>query len=110
MKKVFFALMAFAVLLTVSSCGTSSKSVSNYLTSHNFKEEHSYDQFADKTKFHASIDSLYDYTKVQQFCDTADVTFHIARGGITVDATCDGAVDKLKDLVKKVYSLIDFWK
>lgn len=109
MKTVLFVLTAFALTAGLYSCG-SSKSVSNYLANHNYKEEHSYNELTGKTKLKASIDSIYDYKAVSEYCDTIDATFHFAKGSVTIEATCDGAVEKVKDLFKKVYQLIQFKK
>ena len=111
MKKVLLAISVIAVLFTASSCNsTSTKSLSKFLTKHNFKETHTINPATGQAKFHASIDSLYDYSKVVELCDTADVTFHISRGSIVVDADCTGAGETLVDIFKKIISKINFIK
>ena len=111
MKKLFLAISVATILFTASSCNsTSTKSLSKFLTKHNFKESHVIDPSTGKAKIRASIDSLYDYSKVQALCDTADVTFHISRGSIVVEADCTGAGESLVDIFKNILSKIQFNK
>jgi hypothetical protein len=109
MKKVLLAISVIAVLFTASSCN-STKSLTSFLTKHNFKETHTINPATGQAKIHASIDSLYDYSKVVELCDTADVTFHISKGSIVVDADCTGAGETLVAIFKKIISKINFIK
>lgn len=110
MKKVFFLFSSIAIMITVSSCSSTSKSFSNFLTTHNFQESHVLDISTGKTRLYASIDSLYDYSKVAELCDTADITFHISRGKIEISADCTGAGESLIPIVKNLFSRIKFKK
>ena len=108
MKKVL-GVFAIAVLLTASSCN-STKNLTTFLTNHNFQESHILNPATGQVNLHASIDSLYDYSKVVALCDTADITFHISKGSIIVDADCTGAGETLVDIFKNILSKIKFTK
>lgn len=111
MKKTLFLASVIVSLFAMASCSSSStRNFSNFLTKHNFKESHEFDPIAKKSRLEASIDSLYDYSKVVELCDTTDITFHVSRGKITILATCDGAVEKLSEIFKKIFAEIKFTK
>lgn len=104
MKKV---LLFIAIAASLVSCN-STKSVTKFLTDHHFKETHSINPQTGANKIHASIDSLYDYSKVAALCDTATITFHVSRGSVVADADCSGVGGTLVEVFKKVIANIHF--
>ena len=105
MKKLFLISILFTFL---ASCSTTKSTVAftKFLTDHHFQETHVLDPTTGTTKITASIDSLYDYSKVAEICDTADITFQVSRGKIKVQADCSGAGSTLVDIFKNLISKI----
>lgn len=102
MKQLFIFL---AIALVMSSCNTQ-KALTKYLADHNFQQSVRTNPVTHQTVIIASIDSLYNYSKVQEICSQSDVTFHISKGSITVYAECQAAVDKVSDLLKKLLAAV----
>jgi flagellar basal body L-ring protein FlgH len=110
MKHLFLFL---ALAITLASCNSAknlTNSVQNFADKHNFQETHSFNVETGKSKISASIDTLYDYSKVAAMCDTLDITLHISRASINAEATCDGAGEKLVAILKKAFAAIEFLK
>jgi len=101
---------AVLALLTVSSCTSTRNTLVDYLTQHNFQQTHQLNPVTGTTKFKASIDSLYDYTKVAQVCDTANITLVIARGRVEIEADCTNAGEDLVAILKKLLAKIELLK
>lgn len=110
MKKVFVFLALTAMLSACSSYKNATGVVKDYLVKHDAKESHVFNPVTGETKFHGSIDSLYDFSKVAELCDTADITLHISRGSIVVDATCDGAGQTFVEMLQNLWANIQFRK
>lgn len=105
MKKLFlFAVIAAIVL---SSCKVYDK-IPTYLNNHNFQQSVKIDS-AGGNKFEASIDSLYDYSKVAEVCDTLDITFRISRASIAVKGDCTNVGEDIYAILKKAIGQIKFW-
>ena len=104
MKKVFLIL---AVLATVSSCKVYDK-MPKYLADHNFKQSVKIDSVGGN-KFEASIDSLYDYSKVAEVCDTLDITFRISRASVAIKGDCTNVGEDVYAILKKAIGQIKFW-
>lgn len=104
MKKLFaIALIA----LTVSSCKVYDK-MPKYLADHNFKQSVKVDSVGGN-KFEASIDSLYDYSKVAEVCDTLDITFRISRASVAIKGDCTNVGEDVYAILKKAIGQIKFW-
>lgn len=108
MKKLL-GFLTVILLFTASSCNVY-KQIPAYLDKHDFQEQHSVNPQTGANQFYASIDSLYDYSKVTEVCDTADVTFHISQGKVEVYANCTSGGTRLVEILKTLLSKIDFWK
>lgn len=104
MKKL---LLISAIFLSLASCGTQKK-VSEFLSQHNYQQTIKINPLTNESDIKASIDSLYNYTEVAKLCSQADVTFHISKASITVTAKCDGAVEKVSELLKKLLAAVKF--
>lgn len=113
MKKVFQILTVVALtLFTLASCNSTklvNNSVQNFLDKHHFQETHTLNPATGETRFTASIDSLYDYSKVQAICAQADICMRISQGRIEIEANCDEGGEKLSELIKKLFAQIKFW-
>ncbi len=108
MKKFLFA---FIVLFTVASCNTTKQfttSFNDFLKKHNYQEQAVYDQATKSTTFTASIEHLYDTTKLQEICSQADVTFKIVGAKVTITANCPGAEQKVQEIIKQLTKAIVF--
>lgn len=104
MKKVFlFALIA----TSLASCKVYDK-IPSYLKEHNFQKSAKIDSLGGN-KFEASIDSLYDYSKVVEVCDTLDITFRISRASIAIKGDCSNVGEDVYAILKKAIGQIKFW-
>ena len=103
-KLLLFAAIAATVL---SSCKVYDK-IPTYLNNHNFQQSVKIDS-AGSNKFEASIDSLYDYSKVAEVCDTLDITFRISRASIAIKGDCTNVGEDIYAILKKAIGQIKFW-
>lgn len=110
MKKVLLIASLFVFITSCNTTKSSTQSFTKFLSQHHFQETHVLDPATGTTKIYASIDSLYDYSKVKELCDTADIKFQISRGKIEVVADCSGAGGSLVDIFKSLISKIKFTK
>lgn len=104
MKKL---LLFAAIAATLSSCKVYDK-IPTYLNDHNFQQSVKIDS-AGGNKFEASIDSLYDYSKVAEVCDTLDITFRISRASIAIKGDCTNVGEDIYAILKKAIGQIKFW-
>jgi len=101
-------LLLFAVIAaTLSSCKVYDK-IPAYLNNHNFQKSVKIDS-AGGHKFEASIDSLYDYSKAAEVCDTLDITFRISRASIAIKGDCTNVGEDIYAILKKAIGQIKFW-
>lgn len=107
MRTIIIAILNLFILSFMPSCNLQ-KQVPQYLAKHNFVETHTLNPVTGETKFHASIETLYDTSKVAEMCSTADVCLHISQGSVVVDADCRGMGEKVYDVIKKLVSKIQF--
>lgn len=111
MKKIAGFLLV-ALMLTFSSCRTTSSmnNFQKFLDNHHFQETHVIDPTTGKTTFTATIDSLYDYSKVIKVCDTAEVCVNISRGSVSVKADCSSGGKTIMETLYSLWQKITFFK
>lgn len=110
MKKVFFFLVLVATAL--SSCKSTSNlaSFQSFLDKHNFHETHYVNPNTGATTFTASIDSLYDYSKVAEVCDTAVICVNISRARVEIQADCSNGGKTVLETLYSLWRKINFFK
>lgn len=108
MKNLFLFIATVTILFTVQSCNLYKK-MPQYLADHNFQKSMTIDHTTGANNFTASIDSLYDYSKVAEVCDTLDITFKISRGSVSVKGDCSNVGDDVILILQKAISKIKFW-
>lgn len=109
MKKILFFLL---VSVALSSCKTSSTlaSFQGFLDKHNFQETHYVNPTTGQTTFTASIDSLYDYSKVAEVCDTAVICVNISRARVNIQADCSNGGKTVLETLYSLWKKINFFK
>lgn len=102
MKQLIFCLF---ILATISSC-TTQRSFTDYLETRNYQQKITLNPFTNEATVKASIDSLYNYSEVEKICSTAVVTFDVSKGSITIEARCQGAVERVTELLGRLFDAI----
>jgi len=112
MKKI---LLFVSIAILFSSCNSSKNLTSatkKFLDKHNFEAIVKPNVTTGTTYFKASIDSLYDVSKIKPIAKQADILFKVADGKVVVEGEAVGVLDadKILELYKSVISAITFWK
>lgn len=108
-------LLFIVLTIALSSCNTSktlTTATKNFLNKHHFEATVKPNPVTGTTRFKASIDSLYDVSKIKGIARQADITFKIADAKVIVEGEAVGILDadKIAELYKSVISSISFWK
>lgn len=105
MKKLFL----FALVATLFSSCKLYNQFPQYAKDHNIQQSVVFDKENGHNKFEASIDSVYDYSKVAEVCDTLDITFRISRASIAIKGDCSNVGEDVYAILKKAIGQIKFW-
>lgn len=112
MKKVFIICAITTLLSSCISTKQFTKTTEKFLKDHHFEANVKPNHIKGTTKFHASIDSLYNTDKLKAIAPQADIIYKISDGKVIVEGEAKGVLDadKIAELYKNLIKTIQFWK